>query len=394
MAKIIHIADTHLGYRQYNSEVRKDDFFLAFEKVVDDAIEHNVDAIVHAGDLFDMRNPPLTDILRTMHILSKLSDHDIPFLGIVGNHESKQDYQWLDLYEQIGIAKRLSIKPYYLDDIAIYGIDYVPKTKVEEQSLNIEEPVQGTKYTFLTMHQLAAHVPQGTFNCDLMLKEFPFNIDLFLLGDYHKYTSTRIGDTIVTYSGSTERHSSVEHEERTYNFIDTDNGMIDITRIRIPTRNFVYIPITLNDHIERPNQYIFDKVRERINEIEGSVVILSIDGNSSSTLSHSEIDEFLLSKGAVVSRVNDKRVMNEYMEQDINQTLVFLEPDEAVQQKLNKLHLTEGGQKVDYIVRNLEIPKSKVDDEVSTRIAEQLEKIGTKPKKKPRVSSQTLNSFL
>ena len=100
--RILHTADTHLGYSQYYSEVRRKDFFKAFEIVINDAIDMQVDAVVHAGDLFDSRNPTLEDLLETINILIKLKAVGIPFFGIVGNHESKQNKQWLDLFGENG----------------------------------------------------------------------------------------------------------------------------------------------------------------------------------------------------------------------------------------------------------------------------------------------------
>ncbi|MGB9928381.1 MAG: metallophosphoesterase, partial [Methanosarcina sp.] len=102
--RILHTADTHLGYKQYHSEVRRKDFFAAFELVINDAVDMQVDAVVHAGDLFDSRNPTLEDLLETINILSRLKAAGIPFFGIVGNHESKQNTQWLDLFEEMGLA--------------------------------------------------------------------------------------------------------------------------------------------------------------------------------------------------------------------------------------------------------------------------------------------------
>ena len=69
--RILHTADTHLGYRQYHSEARRKDFFAAFELVVNDAVEMQVDAVVHAGDLFDSRNPTLEDLLEPMYSKTK-----------------------------------------------------------------------------------------------------------------------------------------------------------------------------------------------------------------------------------------------------------------------------------------------------------------------------------
>ena len=89
-----------------------------------------VDAVVHAGDLFDSRNPTLEDLLETMNLLFRLKAANIPFFGIVGNHESKQNTQWLGLFEEMGLAVRLGKTPRLVGDTAIYGIDSVPKSKI------------------------------------------------------------------------------------------------------------------------------------------------------------------------------------------------------------------------------------------------------------------------
>ena len=43
--RILHTADTHLGYRQYHNEVRRQDFFKLLI-VIQDAIDMQVDAVL------------------------------------------------------------------------------------------------------------------------------------------------------------------------------------------------------------------------------------------------------------------------------------------------------------------------------------------------------------
>jgi DNA repair exonuclease SbcCD nuclease subunit len=375
LTKIIHTADTHLGYRQYNNGTRKQDFFDAFDRVVEDAIKNEVDAVIHAGDLFDMRNPSLPDVMKTSNIIQKLKDHDIPFLGIVGNHESKQDNQWLDLYERMGIATRLTANPYYVNDVAIYGIDYIPKTKMDDFDFSkIEPPKDETYHTILAMHQLAAHVPYGTFNCKAMIDALPFKLDAFVLGDYHKYTFTDIEDVKVTYSGSTERHASSESDSRTYNLIETSSDGLNFTRKHIPTREFVYINADLDENINDPQSVVFERIREHKSKIEDSVVILNISGKSDATLSHADIDEYILEQNAIVSKINDKRIMDQYDFADAEQ-IIFMEPNEAVNTKLNTIELTIGGNQIDQIIRDPSIVKTKVEFEVEEKTVEYLESL-------------------
>ena len=85
MTRVLHTADTHLGYRQYHSPERQADFLSAFRRVVSDAIEDDVDAVVHAGDLFHDRRPGLSELLGTLDVLETLSEASIPFLRIGGS---------------------------------------------------------------------------------------------------------------------------------------------------------------------------------------------------------------------------------------------------------------------------------------------------------------------
>ena len=66
MTRVLHTGDTHIGYQQYHSPERRADFLSAFETVIDDAVEMDVDAVVHAGDLFHDRRPDLPELMGTL----------------------------------------------------------------------------------------------------------------------------------------------------------------------------------------------------------------------------------------------------------------------------------------------------------------------------------------
>ena len=87
MTRVLHTGDTHIGYRQYHSPERRADFLGAFRRVVEDAVADDVDAVVHAGDLFHDRRPALADIHGTIEVLRQLREAAIPLYAVVGNHE-------------------------------------------------------------------------------------------------------------------------------------------------------------------------------------------------------------------------------------------------------------------------------------------------------------------
>ena len=377
--RILHTADTHLGYKQYHNEVRRNDFFAAFEIVINDAIDMQVDAIVHAGDLFDSRNPTLEDLLETINILSRLKVANIPLFGIVGNHESKQNTQWLDLIEEMGLAARLGKKPRLVGDVAIYGIDSVPKSKIPLFDYSGFEAPDTSQLEncrkLLVMHQIVQPFPYAEWDCAEMLEKLPFRVDAILLGDYHKYEKIKVGETWVTYPGSTERNSASEGEPRSYNIITLSNKGLEISRRTIPTRHFLPIPVTLKGE-EKSYEQIFSAINEHLEELPGSVVLLEISGDSGSVLSFSEIEEYLLNKGALVPRVRDLRIKESFPDEVLKVT--FSDPDHAVANEIKRMSLNDGGLIVDEIIRNPNVPRSRVDEETEGRLSKLIEVIDFK----------------
>lgn len=368
--KIIHTADTHIGYRQYHSDVRRQDFLQAFSAVIDDAIKMKVDAVVHAGDLFDSRTPSLEDILDTMKLFSRLKVADIPLLAIVGNHESKQSTQWLDLFESMGLAIRLGNTPYMLEEVAFFGIDSVPRSKIPLFDFSVFEEPLDSSYNVLVMHQLMSPITIGEWDCASVIGSMPFHVDVMLLGDYHKYEKITVGDTWVTYCGSTERNSLAEKEDRSYNIITVSEKGIDISRRTIRTREFLRIPVTIRDPA-KIYEDILSAVKEQ--DVEGKVVFVEITGDDDSvSISYAEIEEMLLSRNVLVPGVRDlRKVTEDLLGQSVS--ISFYDPDEAIKDEIKKMNLSEGGLLMDEIVRDLSLPKTKVSDEAENRLSTLLE---------------------
>ncbi|MBV7330895.1 exonuclease SbcCD subunit D [Chloroflexi bacterium TSY] len=86
-ARFLHIADCHLGYRQYNNSVRYDDFAKAFLYLINVAIQKKVDFVILAGDLFQKRAIDALTLNQAMVGLERLQSADIPCIAVEGNHE-------------------------------------------------------------------------------------------------------------------------------------------------------------------------------------------------------------------------------------------------------------------------------------------------------------------
>ena len=359
MTRVIHTGDTHVGYRQYHSPERRDDFLAAFERVVDDAVEEDIDAVVHAGDLFHDRRPDLADLHGTIGVLRKLDRADVPFLAVVGNHESTRGDQWLDLLETLGLATRLGDEPVVVGDAAFYGLDHVPLSKRED--LEYEFADHDAEYATLVAHGLFQPFEFGNWDAAEVLTEASVEFDAMLLGDNHRPGKKRVADAWVTYCGSTERASADEREDRGYNIVRFDDD-VSITRRGIPTRDFAFVTVDLGEDEG------IDRVRETIREhaLEDAVALVTVEGEGGE-VTPARVEEFALDQGALVARVNDRR---EVTPEDEQRGVSFADPDDAVRERVREMGLSDAARELDETVRASKLADSNVRSAVEDRVAE------------------------
>jgi len=90
--RVLHLADSHIGAdlpcrRRHARPRRGDDFIASYQRVLRLAYEHRVDAVIHAGDVFDSPRPTTDAVWAATVPLRKLAEDGIPVVVIPGNHE-------------------------------------------------------------------------------------------------------------------------------------------------------------------------------------------------------------------------------------------------------------------------------------------------------------------
>lgn len=97
--RIIHIADTHLGFAAFNAldadgmNLREKIIYENFLQAIDLIIRAKPDVLVHAGDLFDQVRPKTQSYVTVLEALERLNSAGIPVVVIAGNHSmSKTRY--------------------------------------------------------------------------------------------------------------------------------------------------------------------------------------------------------------------------------------------------------------------------------------------------------------
>jgi len=92
--KIIHFADLHLGVENYGRidpttgvSSRLNDFLTALDRLVDFAVEEQVDLVLFCGDAYKSREPSQTQQRELAKRVSRLSAAGIPLFLLIGNHD-------------------------------------------------------------------------------------------------------------------------------------------------------------------------------------------------------------------------------------------------------------------------------------------------------------------
>jgi DNA repair protein SbcD/Mre11 len=92
--KILHFADLHLGVETHGKidpstglNTRFIDFLTALDRLVDYAIQSDVDLVLFCGDAYKNREPSQTQQREFAKRVRKLSESGIPVFLLVGNHD-------------------------------------------------------------------------------------------------------------------------------------------------------------------------------------------------------------------------------------------------------------------------------------------------------------------
>ncbi len=85
--RILHTADWHAGKTLYGFD-RTPEIRAALQESLEVALEHGVDAVLVAGDLFHTRNPSAEAEEAVYEFLRGVTEAGLPLVAVAGNHDS------------------------------------------------------------------------------------------------------------------------------------------------------------------------------------------------------------------------------------------------------------------------------------------------------------------
>jgi len=256
--KFAHLADTHLGYRQFGLIEREKDFYEVFEKVIDKIIEEKVDFVIHSGDLFETARPSPNALLAFQKGLLKLKGAGIPMYAIAGNHDvvmRKGAIPPQVIFKKLGLKVISPINTNYMHgDIFIAGLPYYPssQSKVLKSKLaELSKKAAEHEKSILVLHQ--GIDKYFGYQYELEIGDIPDNFDYYALGHIHKYVNDSFGGGRLVYPGSgeiwkTDELTDYNENGKGFVLVDFDGPKPLVKRVKIDIpREFIIRSLDYNN---------------------------------------------------------------------------------------------------------------------------------------------------
>lgn len=213
----LHLADTHLGRRQYGLEEREKDFYDTFMEAISIAIREHVDLVIHGGDFFDTYRPPPQAFLVAINGLRKLKEHGIPAVTVLGEHDTpkRRSFPAPLLLQELGLIRVLGYNPAREEtlyttlrtrkgDVFLAGLSnhrQASEVRILPDRLRALKTPPPDKPSILLLHQaLQELVPGG----EISVKDLPPGYNYYALGHIHSAKIYQKGNILLAYPGSTE----------------------------------------------------------------------------------------------------------------------------------------------------------------------------------------------
>ena len=349
--KVAIISDLHLGFRQYGSMEREEDFYRQFFNVCKEIKEHKPEIVIIAGDLFDKPNPTPAAINAYREGIGNLNSILCVTKGnhtmiLREGHYSIDEYFGADEFEGY----------YYLDDetmttflhgmqsnydlefseyvnkpnVLVTGITYRYNSDLDEfikvqKELAEKDLKEDAAYKILVVHQSFKEFC-GFVGEELSIEDIDYSpYDAVICGHIHSRFNTVLPDgTLFIQPGSIERMNTTEalDEEKNgkgFYLLDTEDNSLEFFKVECPRKFFLGevkldTKQDLENHLEELNNDISKlkvppiisyKYKNHINNIEAVRENISLMGKNI-LLNKSHIDD--QSQEEVVLEITDNEL--------------------------------------------------------------------------------------
>jgi len=301
----VHAADLHLGYAQYNLDVRRRDFNNVFGELADKTIELKPDFMIIAGDIFEHARPSNSTLEAAIINFRRLRDAGIPVLAVDGSHDSAPNLITSTILNPLDSAGLIWYLPRHEgacwrnESCYVYGIPNfrTPRKTQEELPAFLEQNKPATDpslFNILVFH-MALDIPAikpPKMEAEASPESLPDGFNYYAGGHIHKPYKARFKNGLLVYSGGTETASydEAKTEKGFYHVQVSKSGKPKLERIRLETpRKFIILEQTYTGLTPaKITEAVVQLVKE--NEEQDAIVVPVIKGVLPAEAGRGEID--------------------------------------------------------------------------------------------------------
>jgi len=301
----VHVADIHLGYTQYNLEVRHEDFSRAFQEVVDKTIELKPDFMIIAGDIFHQARPTNVTLEAAIKCFGRLREAGIPVLVVDGSHDAAPNVITGTILNPLDAAGLLHYLPRHEgacwrnDKCYVYGIpNYRTRGKTEEQLplfYEANKPSPDPDLFNIFVFHMALDLPNvkpPQMEAEAPPELLPEGFNYYAGGHVHKPSRSGFKTGVLAYSGSTETvyYDDARLGKGFYHVEVNEKGKVEFQHIKLESpRRFVILKDDYSGMIPaKISEAVVRRVKE--NDEEGVIIVPVLDGTLPAEADRSEID--------------------------------------------------------------------------------------------------------
>jgi DNA repair exonuclease SbcCD nuclease subunit len=248
MVRIAHLADSHLGNRQYNLEERERDIYEVFDEIGDRILEEHADIVVHSGDLFDSPRPS-TQAYYTLKAFLKRLDGKTRFFAILGDHDKPKvrgmppHKLFDDQVQTLGVAgnpesQQLSVKGEKVLLIGVSNLTRAYRPLLVGELKKLEGLRISCDCSILMLHQAIDKFFSFQGAWEISLADMPKNFNYYAMGHLHERVRASFGRGELTYPGSPEILRSDEIAGwkkfgKGFNIVDIEGNDVKVTEVNL-----------------------------------------------------------------------------------------------------------------------------------------------------------------
>ena len=301
----VHTADLHLGYSQYNLDVRRRDFNNAFGELVDKTIKLKPDFMIISGDIFEHARPSNSTLESAIANFRRLKDAGIPVLTVDGSHDSAPNLITSTILNPLDSAGLIHYLPRHdgaywkNENCYIYGIPNFRTSRKTMEELPVflkkNKPTPDPLLFNILVFHMALDIPAikpPKMEAEAKPENLPKGFNYYAGGHIHKPYKSNFNKGILVYSGGTETasYNEAQIQKGFYHVKVNKNGKAQIERINLETpRKFVVLEQTFTNMTPKK---ITDAVEQNVknNDQPNCIIVPVIKGVLPKEATRGEID--------------------------------------------------------------------------------------------------------